>query len=1246
VFDDSRSFVGRAFLQSELNIEFKVYAASGHDETLLARLRDWDRRASTQTERQLEAPFIQAFFVDTWGYAPTGAGVDHSLISQLAVPGEGTADLGLGWFGSGAAAADAQVVGEFKDIRSKLDAKQNRKGKNLTPVEQCLGYLRGARRGILGAQPTEPWWGLVTDMNEFRLYWWDRGDAEYMRFVIKGERTLFAQWDLLSDGDEARFDRFLFWRLLQRDFLLSRGGRPPLLRLVERQWVREGQLEGEYYDRYKDIRERLFNVLTLYNPNFAGSPADLLRLTQKLLDRLIFAFYCEDMGERMLFPPQLLRDHMRNRSVEPFYDANSDELWTSFRRLFQHMDAGGRFGQLPVPHINGGLFAPDPQIDALVIPNFVFAAPGQGQNDASLEADPKTLLYLSARYNYAARGDAKHSISLYTLGRIFEQSITELEYRVGELEQRETIAKLNKRKRDGVYYTPEWVVNYLVENAMGPWFSEARAASGYIPDAAPTVSAANAYIARLKAMRIVDPACGSGAFLIAAFRRLLAERLAGERELAGAAAGAIAIPPDETALIADILTNNIYGVDINAAAVEIAKLALWLHSARASAPLSMLDRSIRCGNSLVGSDVWAGGEPDDETRERVNAFDWRLSFPEVWAEGRDGFDIVLGNPPYVKLQNMVRVYPEMVAYLQADRSEDTYRSARAGNFDLYLTFIEKGLRLLGAGGRMAYIAPSLWAVNEYGEGLRALVRRTRQLERWIDFKSFQVFDEAITYTALQFFSRAPQDAMKIAFAPDGRAANVDWARPELVTPYHTLPEDGEWLMATGPERALIERLRRDCLRLDDEALTDGITVGIQTSADKIYHLKRLGNDRYRCAPQGRDPYEVQIEDAIMKPLVSGAEAKRYEKPDTNTYLLFPYRRDERDAMRLITATQMEREFPWAWAYLRSYERELRKREDGKMDVLEWWAYNYPKNLDKQDRPKILVPRLVQHLKASLDAAGSSWLDNVDVGGVLTTDAPEYILGVLNGPISDFVFRVISKPFQGDFRSANKQFIAPLPIPDASAQDRADIGRRAQSLQRRWTHRRDLMRAADERLSTLARTKHGAKWLWPDLLTLPEMIEQAPASLRTRHERRAWADSQLDEREAQACERLQATLDRGDFEARFADGELKLFAAGAVALSQIYLDAVTGPLVEGYWRWLLLSQPARDAKGFAADLRKPPAEPAAAGAVQFVERVNALVAEVEGIEAEEAAMNEALYRLYALTPSERALVEREARSSRR
>jgi hypothetical protein len=1247
MFDDSRGFVSRSFLRGLLELDYRVYSASGIDDALKKRLADWDKRPKL-SETQAETAFIQTLFVETWGYGHAGRGDEDGdtlrpkfrIAGEGAGGGQGEADLALGWFTS--RDATPQALCEFKDITSNLDQPQKRKNNTRSPVEQCLNYIRGARRGLFGNEPVQPRWGIVTDMNEFRLYWWDRAPAQYLRFVIRPQDLFSGNYSLFADNEDARFDRFIFWKVFHRDFLLSEAGPPPLLRLIERQWVKEKQLEGAFYDRYKAVRERLFNVLSINNPSFSGSKTELLRLSQKLLDRFIFAFYCEDMGERMLFPPQFIREYLQTRSIEPYYDANTGEIWDFFKRFFQAMNSGSQFGQTKVPHINGGLFALDAEIDKLSIPNHVFAAAGQGQNEASLESDNNTLLYLSARYNYAARGDAKESLSLYTLGRIFEQSITELEYREGELEGRDSIAKLSKRKRDGVYYTPEWVVDILIEQSMGSWFAAAKAKAGYPTgtDAAlPTTAAVAAYIGELRAIKIADPACGSGAFLIAAFRRLLDERRAAQRDLQSVS-GKKNTAIDEKLLISEILANNIYGVDLNPSSVEIAKLALWLHSARADAPLSSLDHTIRCGNSLAGEDYWAGKKPSADEREAVRTFEWRSAFPEVWANGSGGFDIIVGNPPYVKLQNMKKAYPEVAAYLCASRGDTTYLSAQTGNFDLYLPFIEQGLRLLSLGGRMAYIAPGLWAVNEYGEGLRKLVRQGRHLERWIDFKSFQVFDEAITYTALQFFTKEPREAVQIAIAPGGQAADVDWTRPELSVPYSAFAEAGEWLIATGAERALIDRLAATCLRLDDPKLTSGITVGIQTSADSIYHLRRIGSGTYYCQHKDKNA-TVEIEDAIMKPLVSGTEAKRYEEPQTDTYLLFPYERDGTGVMKLLSAPEMRQKLPKAWNYFQAWETELRARENSSFDDDAWYRFGRNQSIDKQDKQKLVIPRLVENLKVSLDDRGLIYLDNVDVGGVLTQAGvePAYIMGVLNGPIANHVFRNIAKPFRGDYRSANKQFIAPLPVPNATPAQQKDIADRARSLQTRWTSRRDLIHAASDRLAVLPRSSKGRRSLWPDFPLLDAATKDAPRALTQKNERREWAEGHLKELEAGRLSALQAIIDSGAaLEANFTKGELVLSASGATVLGKLYFEDRLGALAEAYWRYLLLSQSWRDAASFANELARIPDDPGSQAAKQFLDRVAALSRECAAIVTEERAMNERLYELYNISADERLLVE--------
>ena len=1226
MFDDSRSFISRAYLQSIYDIEFKIYREDGRDIELLERLKAWDAR-TRQTETQDESAFITTFFDELWGFEASGrrAGDGYTIIPKLGVTGAGArggageVDVALGWFKNKADAVP-QVLCEFKDIRSGLDAKQNRKGSNLTPVEQCLNYVRGARHNQFGNEAVQPWWGLATDMNEFRLYWWDRAPREFVKFTIRrkkesSQQELFEQRDLLSDGLESQFDRFLFSKLFHRDMLIANSGRPALWRVVERQWLREKNIEEEFYQHYKDVRERLFKVLRVSNTKFPGTPTDLLRISQKLLDRFIFAFYCEDMGERMLFPPQFIRDHLIDRSKAAYYETEGEDIWPFFKRLFKFMNTGGKFGQMLVPHINGGLFDDDPMIDGLSIPNHIFAAHGQGLNEASLAKDKETLLYLSARYNYAAKGDAKESLSLYTLGRIFEQSITELEFRVGELEGRDTVAKLSKRKRDGVYYTPERVVNYLVEETLGPWFATAKQACGDNP---------KTYLEKLRGIRIIDPACGSGAFLISAFRRLLDERKIVAREILGDNSVL-----DEAVLIADILQNNIYGVDINPSSVEIAKLALWLHSARANAPLSTLDHTIRCGNSLVRPDCWGIITRNAKNEARVNPFDW----------GDERYDIVLGNPPYVKLQNLMKVDPDVVAYLQAQRAVGTYESAQTGNFDLYLPFIELGLRLLNEGGRMAYIAPSLWAVNEYGRGLRGVLHRTRQLERWIDFKSYQVFDEAITYTALQFFTHDANENVKVVISPEGEMGDIDWDDETLAIPSVSLRDDTEWLMVTGEDRDVIVRLAQDCLRLDDPIISTEIFQGIKTGADQVYKLRKLRVGLYLCTPDKGEPFEVELEDELLYPILSGSEAKRYITPSTDVYLLFPYVRRGR-SVQIIPILELEKTYPLCWSYLQKWKNFLVKRDNGELDIEHWYQFSRSQGLNKFGTSKIVAAGTVPSLRLSYDEVGSFFLTGGRVDGIIQGEItnPWFLLGVLNAPLADFVFRRVGRPKQGGWFEANKQFIAPLPIPHADIKAQKVVGAMAKDLQERWTNRRDLLEEAGKRLSVLGRARHTAKWLWSDLPSLQELRKEAPRKLLPA-EKTAWATAQFDEKHGRLVDALQGVLSvAGRLDAGFEDGELKLFSGGAVVLDKIFLDAGEGQLALAYWRYVVLSRQQRDAKSLASLLCRVPQGHELPAARQFVEKVAALAEQTHSIRAKEKALNAKLYELYGLSPDERQLIE--------
>ena len=1239
--DRYKPLLDRDFLRGVLHYEYEDYKAGDTDEVLKTRLLGWSKR-ELKRETQAEAAFTRRFFVETWGYREDGSGADgFELWPKFPIAGagqsgnRGEADLAVGLFG-GDKPKIPQVVCEYKDVRSGLDAPQNRKGNLRSPVYQARDYLWNARRGLFGNEPVQPRFAIVTDMDEFRLYWWDHFPDRYLRFRIGASADLFDRTpSLTAEDDEGRFDRFLFWRLFRPDMLLSAAGRTQLERLIERQGGVERKLEGRFYADYRAYRQVLIDTIKL-QPLDGVTRGGKVRLAQKLLDRLIFVMFAEDMGGRVGFPPGALVEELTRQSRDQFLDAEGDEVWRRIKQIFRIMNVGGRLGTQTIHQFNGGLFADDPLIDALELPNRLFVRFGQAQNEATIEAHKDTLLYLASRYNFAREGGTNDSIGLYTLGHIFEQSIVELEKLEADAEGRTSLTDLSQRKRDGVYYTPEWVVERIVEETIDPLLAAWRREAGWIEGKTPSAAAAAAYWERLRAIKVIDPACGSGAFLIVALRYL--ERAFAAAVTAAAGTGAIGQVPDAAAITDMVLANNLYGVDINPASVEITKLSLWLHTAQANRPLSGLDGTIRCGNSLVDRRFTNKRTLDDpEERDRVNTFEWEGAF------ALGGFDAVIGNPPYVKLQNFKAVNADTAAWLVSGSSgEAPYRSTTTGNFDLYLPFIEKGLALLNARGRMGYIAPSLWPTLEHGEGLRGLVHAGRHLEKWLDFRSFQVFEEATTYTAIQIFSKAPVESIALAFATDGDISRIDWRDPSMRVDYAAIAAPlSPWLLAPVPVRAIVDRLGRNADRLGSTKVTGGIIVGIQTSADHIFHLKRLGKNRYLHTPRGKAPsVTVAIEDAVMKPLVSGAEVKRFIEPATDTFLLFPYDVDENGA-RLIPAEELADRFSDAWEYLRSHERELRAREGGKFDDDRWYRMGRSQNLDKQELPKLLVAQLVPELRLAFDHAGRYYANNVRVNGILPKNENGwYLLGILNAPVSNTLFTWLGKPKDNGYYEANKQFIAPLPVPRASRAQQASLAALAQRLQRQHSDRLIVRGRLKERLDTTARADWPLERLLPGVRSIAQIEEAAPVAIPAA-ERKRWVDEQRQADEEAALARLDATL-RPDAELTVAlhDGKLSLLIDEREA-ARAFVDDDEGPLVAAQWRTVALGFEASgrgDGKRLVKLLRRVAVAAEPAVLTQILALAEELAALADHLRADEAALHEMTCKLFRLTPEERRLVE--------
>ena len=1286
-------------LRSFFSKEFKELSGSEKEQSLTDKLKRWDQK-SFQKETSAESAFLSVFFEDIWGYEQSGKTSQgkgftcypkYPIAGAGAGGGTGEADLALGYFDFQDIPETPQALCEFKDIRSNLDAPQKRKGNTRSPVKQCADYLREASKPLYGNEAIQPTWGIVTDMNEFRLYRRKNMPSQYQRFSIS-PKTGDDVAGLLGTTEAASFQRFLFTKFFSVEFLLTTSGPPGLVQLLQKQWVQEKEIENAFYKEYRFYRERLIKLITAHNPLFEGTKGKLVRLAQKLIDRCIFVLFCEDMGEALSFPPNALRDYLAELSQMSTYDKQAGDAWSKLKELFQAMNEGRTFFSKQINQFNGGLFETDPELEGLYVPNEAFCARRQGEAD-NLTNHPDTLLYLSAVYNFGTSGNSGKAITLYTLGRIFEQSITELEALEAKADGRRSLTEITKRKRDGVYYTPEWVVEHIVSETLGPRLDEIRAECGWSVEIeggdgfvkeqrtrSPSkqsvdfkrhVEGVRKFQKRLEAFTVCDPACGSGAFLIHALEYLLRERRWVIREYDRIGGHALlGFKPDDE--IRNILSKNIYGVDINPASVEITQLALWLHTAKADQPLSNLDQHIKCRNSLIGPIFYEWRKDllswTEDQKETINIFDWNAAFPEVFSSdnpGGPGFDCIVGNPPYVKLQNFRKVHPEMAEYLKDGEIKadiPVYESTQSGNFDLFLPFIEKSISLLNARGGLGFIAPSLWRYNEYGDGLKKFLKRGGHLERWIDFGSFQVFEEAITYTALQFYTRDRKEHVCLKLAPDGEMARApDWGDQEWLVPYVNLPEKEIWAFVSRSERNLLNKLNSSCRRLGDPKITKAIFQGLITSDDYVYHLKRSAPDRYWKQPKklpGRkakpEPVELEIEDTIMHPLVSGEEASRYQAPETDIYVLFPYEVTN-GQVRLFTQDEMAARFPKAWGYLRSYESELCRREkfsderqkkDGKLGPFDddtWYRFGRHQNLDKQEFRKLIVAQTVSRMSVCPDTDGEFYINNVRANGIFPTSDNDfwYLLGILNCSVVDWAFRRIGKPKEGGYFEANKQFIAPLPIPKANATQRKMVAKLAEELTVLHTKRRDTLRKIEHRLSYCSAEEQPEKWLCPSVHDAKHWKTNAPADLPAREKTR-WAKEQFTRCMEERFQALSLAMRPGiSFAPRFQDGELSISIGGAVAIDGIFLDEDEGQQALLSWchlaRTLNLTEGLKP-KAFAKKLRTIYRSNNSSLISQWV-KLDKEIASLElNIEHKETELNRLAYDLYQLTEDEISMVK--------
>jgi hypothetical protein len=537
-------------------------------------------------------------------------------------------------------------------------------------------------------------------------------------------------------------------------------------------------------------------------------------------------------------------------------------------------------------------------------------------------------------------------------------------------------------------------------------------------------------------------------------------------------------------------------------------------------------------------------------------------------------------------------------------------------------------------------------VNEYGTPLRQLIRRTRNLDRWLDFKSYQVFDEAITYTSLQFFRGSTVQSLTCAFAPDGNAAAIRWETADQIH-YEELPEEEAWALAPKAEMELIAKLSNSCETLGDSRWTKQIFQGFKTSGDNLYIGEKITNSDYSFTYPNGEPRVHEIEDSVMYPVIAGPESKRYEKPETKNYILVPYITTG-DTPSVIDQAMLTGSYRKLWTYLEPRKEEFEARESGRMvGHPQWWSFIYPKNLRQMKEPKLLVAGTAPGLRVAIDSTGEYAFMGGRVYGILPNQITdlEFLAGVLNSKVADFVFRRIARPKAGGFYDIEAQFLAPLPIPNATPEQHAEIGARARELQELHTLRRDTIAKLDKRLHS-AQTAPIAPapnedWLWPAIGTLASWKQSppAPAGLSASN-LRAWAKQQHAAALQERLDTLDALLQPGaSIAVTNTDDELLLHICGREAL-RLY-DKPDTPFLATQWRHGLRDinvTEAFDAKRLVAQLLNQ----RTTSDTPLRDRIVALDAEIASLDvsisSREAELNEMTYQLYSLSPGEIAMVE--------
>jgi N-6 DNA methylase len=835
---------------------------------------------------------------------------------------------------------DVRAVIELKGPTINLDSKLSKDKYARTPVEQAFGY---APKYGASCQ-----WVIVSNFKEIRLY---RSNSmiDYQVFYLENLK------------DDLEFKKFVY--LLSFESLVGTGNeKSKSLKLSEEYQKEQIEIEKKFYNLYKQIRIDIFENIRNNNKNI--SEYIILEKVQKLLDRFLFICFCEDKN--------LLPRNSFQKVIDRGTENRDLGVFEYFKILCNWINTGNPKHE--IPHFNGGLFKADEDLDTLTIDDIVFEK-----------------MQAISEYNFDSE------LNENILGHIFEQSISDIEEFKSQINEQDFDVKKGKRKKDGVFYTPKYITKYIVENTINYWLEDKRKELGedklpILTDEDYTHKYKNKtssvkvfsenykkhidfwkrYKETIKNIKILDPACGSGAFLITAFEFLLKQTnmideklldLTGEQDLFS----------DTTRYI---LENNIFGVDLNRESVEITKLSLWLKSANKNKTLTTLENNIKCGNSLI----------KDKEFVKDLAFDWEKEFPEIFKNG--GFDIVIGNPPYVRQESIKEIKP----YL-----EQNYK-VYTGVADLYCYFYELGYNLLKDNGYLGFITSNKWFRAKYGEKLREFLLNNTEFYNIVDYNGTKVFEGATVDSNILIFkkNRVKNSIFSLQIAD---TIPIEYEQEKL--------SKESFIFINQNEDSIKEKIERigKPLKEWDININRGITTGL--------------NDAFIIDKETKDKLleEDYKNSEIIKPLLRGKDIEKYNINYADFYLI-----NSHNGKAGKGAIDIEN-YPQIKKWLERFEPKLSKRADKGKTPFNLRNCAYLKEFEKE---KIVWQRVTKENTFALAEKDTFILDSMAFLSNIEKEK-KYLLGILNSKLIYFYLNQYTHKYGNNGFLLSNQYVEKLPI---------------------------------------------------------------------------------------------------------------------------------------------------------------------------------------------------------------------------